>query len=283
MKTHPECLPCFMKQIVLAAQRVTDDPVRVLAAAQAAARHFPALSADRTPPENASRLLHAVAEHLGTGDPYAAEKARYNDLALHAYDALHAYIQAAPDPLAAALRVAAVGNVLDLNIFDQVDVSAAVEQARAMTWAIDHTPPLQRDIARAARILVLGDNAGEIVFDRLLVEALPAGTVTYAVKGGPIANDVTRADAVQVGLDRVADVIDTGAAMLGAPLEQCSRAFRAVFDAADVIIAKGMANLETLDTVDANLYFIAKIKCDVLARAIDVPSGALVVLAQRGR
>jgi uncharacterized protein with ATP-grasp and redox domains len=283
MKTHPECLVCFVKQAALAAQRVTADPDRVFAAVQETSRILPSLSRDLAPGENATRVLRTVTAYLGIEDPYRAEKARYNALALEAYDALKVTVAASPDPLEAAVRVAAVGNVLDLNIFQHVDVTTLADEARAMTWAIHDFDAFKRGVSSARRILYLGDNAGEIAFDRLLVEALPPGAVTFAVKSGPVANDVLLNDARQVGMDRVAQVIETGSAFFGAPLSRCSDAFRAEFDAADMIIAKGMGNFETLGDVDANIYFILKVKCDVVARAIGVRSGDLVLLAQRQR
>jgi uncharacterized protein with ATP-grasp and redox domains len=283
MKTDPECLVCFVKQAALAAQRTTADPERVFAAAQEASKILPSLSRDRAPGENATLVLRAVTAYLGDDDPYRAEKARYNGLALEAYDALKATIVESLDPLEAAVRVAAVGNVLDLNIFEHVDVAAIAGEARAMTWAIDDFEAFKHDVSTAQRILYLGDNAGEIAFDRLLVEALPPDSVTFAVKSGPVANDVLLDDARQVGMHRVARVIETGSAFFGAPLSRCSAAFRAEFDAADLIVAKGMGNFETLGNVDANIYFILKVKCDVVARAIGVRNGDLVLLAQRQR
>ncbi|MBN1678931.1 MAG: DUF89 family protein [Anaerolineae bacterium] len=283
MKTQLECLPCFMKQAVLTAQRITGDPQRVLETVQLAAAHFGDISLDESPAEAASRLAWIAAQHLGVDDPYAEQKALYNDLALQAYDVLKAYVQAAPDPLAAAVRVAAVGNMMDLAIFDRVDMNVAVEHARSTTWAIDHTDRLKHDIAAADTILVLADNAGEIVFDRVLVEMLPPGRVTYAVKGGPMSCDVTRDDARAVGMDAVAHIIDTGTATMGAPLNLCSDAFLQAFDRADVIIAKGMANIETLSEVDANIYFILKVKCEPMAAYLSVPVDSILMLSQQER
>jgi uncharacterized protein with ATP-grasp and redox domains len=250
---------------------------------QAASKVLPFLSGDLAPGENATFVLREVTAYLGNHDLYDAERAHYNALALEACGALKASIAQSPDPLEAAVRAAAVGNVLDLNIFEQVDVATVIDEARAMTWAIHDFDAFRRDVSSARRILYLGDNAGEIAFDQLLVEALPPGSVTFAVKSGPVANDALLEDARQVGMDRIARVIETGSDFFGAALSRCSSAFRAEFDAADMIIAKGMANFETLGDMDANLYFILKVKCDPVARAIGVRSGDLVLLAQRER
>jgi uncharacterized protein with ATP-grasp and redox domains len=281
MKTAPECVVCFMKQAWLASQHMTDDPADIINGIKQAAELVPAIDHEKSPPENDTPLVKAVRLYFGNEDPYRAEKKHYNALALSAYDALAAYVQNSPDPLEAAVRIAAAGNVMDLGIYTEVDVSSAVELAKSTALAINHVDLLKRDLASAQHILYLGENAGEIVFDRLLVEVFPPLSITFAVKSGPIANDVTRADAVQSGMDQVADIIETGCDYLGAPLPLCSPEFHEVFRAADVIIAKGMANFETLSEVDANIYFILKDKCSAVAREIGIAEGSIVLIAQR--
>ena len=281
MKTAPECVVCFMKQALLASQQMTDNPEDTINAIKQAAELIPTIDREKSPPENATPVAKAVRSYFGNEDPYREEKQRYNALALSAYDALAIYVRNSPEPLEAAARIAAAGNIMDLGIFADVDVSEAVDQAKTTTLAINHIKYLKRDLASAQHILYLGDNAGEIVFDRLLVEALPPRTVTFAVKSGPIANDVTRDDAVQSGMDQVADIIETGCDYLGAPLHLCSPEFREAFRTADVIIAKGLANFETLSEVDANIYFILKVKCTAVAQEIGINEGSIVLLAQR--
>jgi uncharacterized protein with ATP-grasp and redox domains len=281
MKTAPECVVCFMKQALLAAQHMTSDPAETVNALKRAAELVPAIEHEKSPPENDTPLVKAVRSYFGNEDPYRAEKKHYNALALSAYDALMIYVQNSPNPLEAATRIAAAGNIMDLGIYTEVDVSAAVELAQSTALAINHVDLLKHDLASAQRVLYLGDNAGEIVFDRLLVETLPPLSISFAVKSGPIANDVTRADAVQSGMDQVADIIETGSDYLGAPLPLCSPEFQEAFRAADVIIAKGMANFETLSEVDANIYFILKVKCPAVAREIGIAEGSIVLIAQR--
>jgi uncharacterized protein with ATP-grasp and redox domains len=281
MKMTPECLPCLMKQAMLAAQKITHDPDRLFETLQEASKLLPTVSQQLTPAEASTLVARAVTAHLGVENPYREQKVHYNRLALQVYDALKAYVQQSPDPLEAAVRVAAMGNAMDLSILESVDVAAVAQQVKGTPWAIDHMDHFRCDVAAAQQILYLGDNAGEIVFDRVLVEALPAGKVTFAVKSGAIVNDVTLDDAQQVGMDRVARIIGTGSNYLGAPLNQCSPEFRAVFDASQVIISKGQANFETLSDVDANIYFILKTKCWPVARELGVRMGDIVLFSQR--
>jgi uncharacterized protein with ATP-grasp and redox domains len=280
MNTTPECLPCLFRQALLTARQITDDPQAQLAAVQVAARQFDHITLDRTPPENARLISDALDAHFGSTDPFREARFHYNQTALQAYDTLHDHVHGAADPLAAAVRVAAVGNIMDLAVFEAVDVSEAITQAQTMPLAIDDIDAFRADITAAGTVLVLGDNAGEIVFDLPLVEILPARQIYYAVKSGPAANDVTLEDALQVGMDRFATVIGTGANYMGCPLDRCSVEFRAIFDAADVIIAKGQANFETLSDTPANLYFVVRAKCQTAAAALGVGVGDVVLKRQ---
>ena len=130
--------------------------------------------------------------------------------------------------------------------------------------------------------MYLADNAGEIVLDRLLIERLPKGRVTVAVRGGAILNDALRADAEEAGLAELARIVDNGCRAPGTPLDAVSPAFRKLFEEADLIISKGQGNYETLSDVAAPLVFLLKVKCPMVARHIGEPLGSLVVHFQNG-
>jgi len=126
-------------------------------------------------------------------------------------------------------------------------------------------------------VLYLADNAGETVLDRLLIEVLEP-PVTYVVKGGPAVNDATREDAREAGLEGVCEIIDNGAPTLGTLLERCSPELRRRFAAADLVIAKGMANYESLSGSRKGLFFLLQAKCAVIASHLEVPERSLLVL-----
>ncbi len=138
-------------------------------------------------------------------------------------------------------------------------------QAESQPLDEEAVDALQRAVDAAQTILVLGDNAGEAVFDRLLIEQMPGKQVTYAVKAEPVINDATEADAVNAGLNDVAEIIDNGTDAPGTVLEQCSPEFVQRFERADVVIAKGQANFETLNEVEREVFFLTQIKCRVIA------------------
>ena len=137
---------------------------------------------------------------------------------------------------------------------------------------------LKQDLDNAKNVLILADNAGETVFDSLLIEQLPEHLeVTYAVKGSPVINDAVEADAIDAGIDELAEVIDNGTDAPGTLLHQCSSSFIEYFNSADVVIAKGQANFETLNTANREIYFLTQIKCPVIAKAYDYQVGDWIV------
>jgi len=131
-------------------------------------------------------------------------------------------------------------------------------------------------LSRAGQVLSLADNAGETVFDRLLIETLHA-PVLYAVKRGPILNDATREDALAAGVHRVADIVTTGSDAPGTILDRCSEEFRRFYDTAELVIAKGQANYETLSDQGPKVFFLLQAKCPVIARDAGVPVGSIIL------
>ena len=283
MKTHLAGIPCLARQALDAVTEAVPDPARREPLLRRLLREIADGDWAGSPPALAQRLQRAIREALGDADPYRAIKDRMNEMAARLVPALRARIAAHPDPREAAVRVAIGGNLLDVGAKTQI----AAEDLPAHLEAI-WDQPLRGDVAglfaaaeRAESILYLADNAGEIVFDRLLIEHLPAGKVAVAVRGAPVLNDATRADAETAGIPAVAPVIDNGSDAPGTILDDCSAEFRARFAAADLVIAKGQGNYETLAEEDKNLYFLFTVKCPLVAARVGEPVGRLVARRQR--
>jgi hypothetical protein len=216
-------------------------------------------------------------------DPYASIKQRLNLRAAEMYPPWHRRFRESFPPLEAAVRLAIVGNLLDVGAKTQLD-EANVETAfaDALTAPLRGSVEELAEAIRAARsILYLADNAGEIVFDRDLLAQLPLGNFTLAVRGHPVLNDATLADAELAGLAGYCKLIANGSDAPGTIVGDCSPEFREHFNAADLIIAKGQGNYETLAGSNKHIFFLLKIKCDVLSRALDWPRGSLVLHHQR--
>ncbi|OHB65800.1 MAG: hypothetical protein A2Y76_06255 [Planctomycetes bacterium RBG_13_60_9] len=146
-----------------------------------------------------------------------------------------------------------------------MDVTETIDKALSADWDPGCLEEFAQAVNDARSILYLGDNAGEIVFDRLLIEELPHEKVTFVVKGSPVLNDATREDARTVGLTDLVEVIDNGSDAPGTILESCSAEFRRRFEHSDLIIAKGQGNYECLSNVDKDMFFILMAKCPVIA------------------
>lgn len=141
---------------------------------------------------------------------------------------------------------------------------------------------LKEALSTAKTVLYLGDNAGEIVLDKLFIETLMHPNLYFAVRGAPVINDATLDDAQYVGIDAVADVISNGYDAPSTIVDRCSPQFQELFNKADVIISKGQGNLEgLLEKTDKQVYFLLMVKCDVIAEALGVKKGDFVVRKQK--
>ena len=227
-----------------------------------------------------SRELHTLLmQYTNNPDPYKEAKRQSNDLILGMYPDLKEQIIQSEDPYEKALRFAIAGNIIDFAISRDFDMQATIDKVLNSDFAIDHSQELKQAISNANTVLYLGDNSGEIVFDKLFIENLMHPNLIYAVRGAPVINDVTMDDAKYVGIENVADVISNGYDAPSTILEHCSTEFRDVFDRADVIISKGQGNLEgLLGKTDKEVYYLLMVKCDVIADALKVQKGDFVVM-----
>jgi hypothetical protein len=231
-----------------------------------------------------------LCELSGVADPFAKIKQEFNKLMLDAKEHYRKLVEDSPDPLHAALVAAGAANLIDFGAFRNVSGERTAETLR---HHMDHTALSERTYAdftdaleKERKILILCDNAGEIVLDTILVDVLqgrfPGIDVTCAVRGGPILNDATFEDARQVGLDRQCRVISTGLAVPGTIPERSTREFQAVWDEAPVILSKGVGNFESAPFGDDRLFFLFIIKCATLSRLLGFPEGTLVFQKGRG-
>ncbi len=285
MKADLECLPCFLHQAAQAARHGGIDAARQEALLRDVLKRLAAADLTLPPPCTAHEVYRLVKAAGADGDPYREVKARFNRFVLGRLDALRRRIRGAKDPFDAAVRVSIAGNLIDFGLNAAVreeDLDGAIETALTAPLAVDHVARLKEAVGSSTRILYLGDNAGEIVLDRLLVEQLPRERVTFVVRGAPILNDALREDAEAAGLPGLVEVIDNGSDAPGTILDRCAPDFQRRFAKADLVIAKGQGNCETLDVITGTrIFFLLKVKCAVLARSMGVPLGALVVKENR--
>jgi uncharacterized protein with ATP-grasp and redox domains len=229
------------------------------------------LDRNETPAANSTKVVLKTYELIGIDDPYKDVKKESNDIALKYYPKLKAMLNKSNDRLYDALKIAVAGNVIDLGINRDFDIDAALEQSMKIGFTKDNYDVFREKLNKVDEILFLGDNAGEIVFDKILIEELVSmdKKVTYVVKEAPVLNDSTMEDVKYVGMDKVANVITTGSNYLGLSFEHSSPEFLEVLNNAKLVISKGQANFESLEdrfVGEQKVFFLLKLKCEGVAR-----------------
>jgi uncharacterized protein with ATP-grasp and redox domains len=279
MRTYLDCVPCFLRQTLEAARMSSDDESLHEKALRRVLREASQIDMSLSPPAMGQRIHRIIRELTGNPDPYRAAKERTNRLGLALYPGIRERVRRATDPLEMAIRMAIAGNVIDYGVdgsFREEIVRQALERAASAPLHGD-VEAFRREAAVATSILYLADNAGEIVLDRVLIEALGPRRVTVVVKGGPVLNDALAADAEAAGLVDLIEVIDNGSDAPGTVLEDCSEAMRSRFQDAGMVVAKGQGNYETLSDAPRPVWFVLMAKCSVITRHIGCDPESLVL------
>ncbi len=278
MRTHIDCFPCFLRQTTIALAQLSDNNSLQ---EEVIREVLPIIQCADTskPPAYTTTFIHRrIREKLGQ-DPFRKVKKEYNSHAMERYPMLKVRIRRSEDPLWTASRLAISGNVIDFGIYTSVDIESSILRSLETHIAVDDYEVFRDDLQRRAEILYLLDNAGEIVFDRLLIEELVAmgKKVRAVVKGSAVLNDVTAEDAMQTGLHDICEVIDNGSDAIGTILEWASREFRACYDGAELVISKGQGNFETLIGNGKKTYYLFQSKCDVVSKELGLSPGSMLL------
>ncbi|MBN2455520.1 MAG: DUF89 family protein [Sedimentisphaerales bacterium] len=280
MKIFLDCIPCFVRQALDSARLATDDEQIHEKVMREVLRLAVDLDMSQSPPAIGQQIHRLIRKLVGQNDPYHQIKERFNNLALKLYPELEECVRESEDSFATAVRLAIAGNIIDFGVktsLAESDVEKTIEQSLNGLLDDNTIQEFKDAVTKAEKILYLADNAGEIVFDRLLIAQLPLEKVTVVVKAEPVINDATMEDAKTAGLTNIVEVIDNGSDGPGTILETCSQTFRARFENADLIIAKGQGNYETLSNIDKNIFFILKAKCPVIARDLGCEVGEMIL------
>lgn len=283
MKINENCLPCLINQVVKTAKMTgatdREDIYRKV---------FSFLSVtdfkEKTNPEVIGQCFRLLKEQLNDPDPYKELKQSFNRRFLSESEELGRSIQSFEE----CIKYAIVANIIDFNPI-HADVNSDIKHFFSnigqLELAINDSDKLMEDIRNAETLLYLGDNCGEICFDKLLIRNIkainPNCEVWFAVRGEAVVNDNTYEDALFVKMDEVANIISNGDCSLGTVLQRTSPEFRRVFDKADVVIAKGQANYESLSEVNKCIYFLLMAKCNVIASDIGVREKSLICMRSK--
>lgn len=284
MRIRYNCLPCLVNQAVKVAE-LTDAPNRDELFRQVFA-YLSEIDFTRTNPEVIGATFRMLKRHIGNDDPYRETRQRYNRLFVEHSARFENAIAAAENPFEQAIKYAILGNIIDFNPMHPIgmgEIMAYFADADRLPLTINDAPRLRSDIIAAQKLLYLGDNCGEICLDKLLIRQLralnPNLQIHFGVRGAPVVNDSIEEDAYAVGMDECASIISNGDDSLGTVLSRVRPEFRAVYDAADVVIAKGQANYECLsEQTHKNIYFLLMTKCEVIAKDVGVPQRSLICM-----
>jgi len=278
MRVHLDCFPCFLRQSIIALRLGTKDESLRETILKSTLDSIQNTDISKPPAYTTTFIHKKIRQMLGI-DPFKEIKSEYNQIALRLYPSLKTTIEKSPDPLWISTRLAIAGNVIDFGIFTSVDIEGAIRKALNNQLAVDDYSSFKNAISIADKILYLTDNAGEIVFDRLLIETLIqlGKEVKAVVKGSPVINDSTMDDAEESGLTEVCDVIDNGSEAVGTILEWTSSAFQKIFNDAQLVISKGQGNFETLIGAEKKIFFLFQSKCDVVSKELSLSTGSMLL------
>ena len=276
MRTYPECYPCYLNLAIRSSRMAVKDESLTTQAVIKAASMIPSFNPENTPAEGGSEIYHEIIKLTKNPDPYRKIKEQHIQEALSILPELESMVQNSEDPLLMAIRIAIAGNVIDLGITEKVNVVENVKKILTQPFGIFHYDAFRSTLEKADHILYLGDNAGESVFDTILIKALKK-KVIYAVREKPVINDVTRHEAVLSGIDQVAEIISSGTSAAGTILKFCNPSFLNIFKKAPMIISKGQGNYEGLSDERKPIFFLLKAKCGPIAQDIGVKQGDIIL------
>lgn len=276
MKTYLDCIPCFMNQALKASRLATNDEKIHRQMLDFSGKYLATISLEKTPAENGAEIYKHIREATGVYDPYKEIKNRSISEAFDIYPRAKEIINNSENKLLTAVKIAIAGNIIDFGINNNFNIKDDLERIIHQNFAINDFEIFEKEIQKAKKILYIGDNAGESVFDKLLIEQINKATI-YATREVPVINDLVIEDAINSGLNEVAKIISSGSPAPGAILHLCNKEFIEIYNSADVVISKGQGNYEALSDEKRTIYFMLKAKCPVIAKEIGVNLNDIVL------
>ncbi|MCK4859503.1 MAG: DUF89 family protein [Candidatus Omnitrophica bacterium] len=295
MKTYLDCIPCFFKQALEAARMTGASEKTQKRILNELAKALPNFSLASSPPEMGRVIYGLVRKITKKGDPYISIKKKSNKLALSIYDKLKTKVRCFHDGLLMAVELAIAGNIIDYGVKNSLDVNAEItkilnkedKSIKKESRAIFDYPGFKTALKKAKTILYLADNAGEVVFDRILIEEIKRldeeKEIIYAVKEKPIINDALAEDALVCGIEKQAKIISSGSDAPGTVLSLCTKEFLKVYKKADMVISKGQGNFEALSKAKRPIFFLFMAKCPVIAQDVGCKLGDVILFYNDGK
>jgi hypothetical protein len=276
-----DCLPCICRQTLESARMATEDENIQQDIMKKYAQILPrAVDEDISAPELSAEIQAYIKKISGVNDPYKKLKEKNLEAASKILDIAKKEIADAEDPFLAALLMAAMGNSIDAGVSLNVEIEENIERALKHSFKINDYKKFLIDINKARELLFIADNTGEALFDKLLLQKLKNYdlNITYVVREAPILNDLTKKEALEIGIDEYADIISGGSKAPGMLMQTATSEFLEAYNKADIVLSKGQGNLEGLYQEEENIYYLLKAKCELIAKILDVEIGDFIFI-----
>jgi len=281
MEFHEICHECGLKQAMEVAKITHCSTSQI----EEIKRKIEILDKDfsnyKTAPAFHEEIYAIVTQVSKNFDPYIEIKERDIKLALSLYERMEELIQNSPNALESAIKLSVVGNLLDSAIIKDAGLEEVLEKEFNSNCPIWDIKEFKEDISKAKTVLFIADNAGETVFDLFLLKELKGKKIYYSVRSNPIINDATIKDAKASGIEKYAKIVESGSKAPGTIISKCSKEFIDLYNSADLIISKGQGNLETLTEENKDIYFLLKVKCQVIADFLNTQFGGILLYHQK--
>jgi len=281
MKTYQACIPCIMNLMESTLKKADLDDLKKQVILDKFSEDWGKADMSLPPARTAGLIYQKLLQETSQDDLFKAHKKSSIQEALKLYPQLKNLADGASDPYEMAIRISALGNILDAANPTCYNLQDEINRLMDVQIIGDSLEIFRKKITSADSLLILADNAGEAVFDKVLIEIMDVPTL-YAVKSKPAFDDALLADARQAGIDQVAQIIETGTPFPGTYLPSCTPEFQDIFTKAPLVLAKGQANFETLSDVSRDLFFLLKVKCEVVSEEINFPLGSLTLKYHQG-
>lgn len=283
MKTNLECIACSLRHALRTIRVTTDDETMHATVLRQATAYLSQTSWDIDPITLADGINQLIYRLTGVDDPYKTLKHQSNEEVLRLYPELQELVRKSDDPILTACKLSVAGNIMDFGVHDDFNIHQTIQHVLNTDFAVDHYDRFKTSLKEASSLLLFADNAGEIVFDKLLLETIleqyVLHRITVVVKGIPILNDITMEDVHQIGLADLPNIRfltvngrnngnHRGSVWLHPEAEQ-------LIQEHDVAISKGQANYEIMNELQG-VFCLLIAKCDIVGNDTGTYNGALI-------
>jgi hypothetical protein len=281
---EPECIPCIVNQAYntskIAAKANKYLHIKIL---KAIFSEIQTINHNSSAPYLASAIQSKIKKITGNNNHFAEIKLNNYNKVKQFRPFIEKIIDGSRDRLETAIRIAIIGNIIDLAANPDFDIEYEMNRIASSDFHLSDLEKLKNDLEKAKLILYIGDNFEEAFFDKFLIKELNSFNIVFAVRSTPILNDITLEDAKKLKLNKICKVIESGSKIAGTDVNKCSREFKEYFQKADIVIAKGQGNYETLINEKRSIYFLFKVKCKVIEEKTGYLKGKGILLYSKSK